>query len=642
MIGTSTHVGSEQNTEARGIGPALPAATAPVHRQVWAVADREPASVAVQDGDGELTYGDLRPGARRLAAQLTNLGCHPGGRVAVVCEPSIAMVVALLGVLEADAAYVPVDLSLPNARIQAILSDASVSAVVADGRGREVLGSALPWHAATEDLAVATLHAEGAPATAATGDAAYVIYTSGTTGEPKGVVVGHAQLTASTTARELIYPGTSTFLLVSPLAFDSSVAGIWGTLTAGGRLIVASAEQTRDVEQLVGLIAQHGVTRTLCIPSLYGQILDLVESDPAGPLSTLDTVIVAGEPLPERVLRRHFAIHRAGVALVNEYGPTEATVFATYRRYLSPGPVTIGHPIPGARLYVLDEQGRPAEPGVEGELYIGGAGVADGYLGRPEATARAFLPDPFAPQAGARMFRTGDMVRWTADGELCFVGRRDHQVKIRGHRVELGAVEAELRRVPRVKDAVVLPNPAATQLTAFVTTAEPTSKTALRQHLAERLPPVMVPATFHTVPQFPLTPNGKVDRDRLAETLRSAGAGPADDHLAQVGPTAKDGTVARVSAAWAQVLKIDNVPADVNFFDLGGHSLAMFQLQDALEHHTGTRPSIVALFRHTTVAEQASYIDGGSPGPAGTATTQERARAARTARIQRAKGGRSG
>ncbi|WP_165945601.1 non-ribosomal peptide synthetase [Micromonospora sp. KC606] len=637
MTGVSGPFGSVGDPTGWGTGPALPAATVPVHHRVWAIAAETPTVVAVQGGGRQLSYGDLRVGADRLRDRLVGLGCRPGSRVAIACEPSVAMVTALLGVLQADAAYVPVDLSLPPARIQAILSDAGVSAVVADGRGWEVLGLGASWPAAAEELAAVEVPADAAPAT--TAGAAYVIYTSGTTGEPKGVVVGHEQLGASTTARAMTYPGAARFLLVSPLAFDSSAAGIWGTLTTGGRLVVASAEQRRDIEQLVGLIARHDISRMLCIPSLYGQILDLAERDDTADISSLETVIVAGEALPDRILRRHFTVQRAGVALVNEYGPTEATVFATYRRYLAPAAVTIGRPIPGARLYVLDEQGRHVGPGVDGELYVGGPGVAEGYLGRPEATARAFLPDPFAPRAGGRMFRTGDLVRWSATGELCFLGRRDHQVKIRGHRVELGAVESELRRAPGVEDAVVLPDPGHTGLAAFVTVATAIPETALRQHLAEHLPPVMVPATVRTVPRFPLTANGKVDRARLAEVLGSADAGQVDGEPARSAAPAADATVARVSAAWAQVLKVGNVPVDANFFDLGGHSLTMFELQEALEQHTGTRPSIVALFRHTTVAEQVSYIDGRAPISAGSATTQARAQAARSARIRRAKGG---
>ncbi|GAA0732761.1 non-ribosomal peptide synthetase [Dactylosporangium roseum] len=610
---------------------------APVHEQVFAVARHSPAQVAVSGPGSALTYGELRQHAERLSARLCDAGCGPGARVGVVCEPSADMTVAVLGVLASGAAYVPIDITLPPARVRAVLADADVSAVVADTPGVPVVTGALdgsPGRALASPGEALTVFQVNATGRTPAGPAAYVIYTSGTTGEAKGVVVEHEQLTASTRARLSIYPGAATFLLVSPLAFDSSAAGIWGTLTSGGHLVIASADQVRDADRLVSLIAQHRVTRMLCIPSLYGRVLDAAERDGTVPLASLDVVIVAGETLPESLLRRHFAVHGDDVALVNEYGPTEATVFASYRWFSAPGPVTIGRPIPGARLYILDESRRPVAPGVEGELYIGGAGVARGYLGKPDATARAFVADPFDPDPAARMFRTGDVARWAPDGELEFLGRRDHQVKIRGHRVELGAVEEQLRLTANVKDAVALPDATGEQLIAFVTASGEISEAAVRDQLRAHLPAVMVPAV-HVVPEFPLTPNGKVDRARLAEQVRAEAARAAVVSTAER-PSPHTSKLAQVRAAWARVLNIEEVPVDVNFFDMGGHSLAMFRLQDALEEFTGSRPPVLALFRHTTVAEQVSYLESQGSGPA--EPSQARTRAART---RRTRGGRS-
>jgi amino acid adenylation domain-containing protein len=439
-------------------------------------------------------------------------------------------------------------------------------------------------------------------------DAAYLIYTSGSTGEPKGVLVEHAQLAASTLARRMVYPGRPVFLLVSPVAFDSSVAGLWGTLTAGGRLVIATADEVRDPEALVRLVDRHRVTRLLCVPSLYRVLLDAADRVGAERLRSLESVIVAGEDLPEALVRRHFA-DGGTASLVNEYGPTEATVWASYHRFAGPGPVSIGGPVPGARLYVLDEFGNQVGPGTEGELYIGGAGVARGYFGRPAATAEKFVDDPFTERPGARMYRTGDRVRWTAGGTLEFLGRRDHQVKVRGHRVELGAVEAALRAIPGVRDAVVVPDDAKTRLTGFTLVDPGTAIESVRDQLASRLPAVMVPASIRVLDSFPLSVNGKVDRAALA----AAASRPVPPTGTLAGGGAIDGTTAKVAAAWAEVLGMADVPADVNFFDLGGQSMAVFQLQDALESRTGSRPSVVALFRHTTVAAQAALIrDGGA------------------------------
>ncbi len=300
------------------------------------------------------------------------------------------------------------------------------------------------------------------------------------------------------------------------------------------------------------------------------------------------------------------------VALVNEYGPTEATVWASYRRYNTPGPVSIGVPVPGVRLYVLDDRLRPVPRGAEGELFIGGAGVSHGCFGRPEATARVFLDDPFTEVAGARMYRTDDLVRWTDDGTLDFLGRRDHQVKIRGHRIELGSVEAGLCALPGVREAVVVPDTTGTCLTGFVLAPSLPASRDLRGQLARSLPAPMVPARIEVPDAFPRTVNGKTDRARLRSRTDEPRpvAPPAPAAAAATGLA--DDPAAAVAAAWAEVLKVSEVPTDVNFFDLGGHSLAMFQLQDALERHTGRRPPIVALFRHTTVATQAVLVrDGG-------------------------------
>ena len=577
-----------------------------VHEMVAAIAGERPSDVAVCSGGEQISYGRLDAWARHIAADLAAAGAGRGDRVAILAEPSIAMVAATLGVMMSGAAYVPVDLSQPDQRISAILADAQVTAAVvtASASGR-LADAAFPRillgpPAAPRGLAPGALD----PVTAA--DAAYLTYTSGSTGAPKGVVVEHGQLAASTRARHAVYPGRCVFLLVSPLAFDSSVAGLWGTLSTGGCLVVASADEVRDAESLVRLISRHRVTRTLCVPSLYGVILDAAARLGAEHLSSLETVIVAGEALPETLVERHFALLL--VPLVNEYGPTEATVWASYHRFTRPGPVSIGQPIPGASLYVLDEHMNPVSPGAEGELYIGGGGVARCYFGRPEETARSFLGDPFAGRPDARMYRTGDLVRWNPVGTLDFLGRRDDQVKIRGHRLELGAVEATLRGVAGVRDAVVLPNADKTALVAFVITAAPEITAApditaasVREDAAVLLSPPMLPAEIRVLERYPLNSNGKVDRAALRRDIEAPR--PASE-MFSVG----DQLTAKVTAAWAEVLNTSDFPADMNFFDLGGHSLSVFKLQDALDRRLGVRPPIIKLFQHTTVTAQVAMI----------------------------------
>ncbi|MBK3580965.1 AMP-binding protein, partial [Streptomyces sp. MBT65] len=350
--------------EALGNGPALPRAEpAPVHELVARFARVTPTATAVSSGDSAIGYRALDAWADRIADRLARAGVRRGSRVGVLVGPSTAMVATVLGVLRAKAAYVPVEPAHPDRRIADVLADARVAAVVVDRAGADrVSGLCLPLIVVEETngteqdtTTAATPDPDAADEDPLTGDdPAYLIYTSGSTGEPKGVEVGHRELAASTLARRTVYPGRPTFLLVSPLAFDSSVAGLWGTLTAGGHLVVAGPDEVRDPERLSRLVERHGVTRLLCVPSLYSVLLDAAERYGTERLRTLETVITAGEPLPTELMHRHFALHGRPVALVNEYGPTEATVWASYRRYDAPGPVSIGGPVPGVRLYVLD------------------------------------------------------------------------------------------------------------------------------------------------------------------------------------------------------------------------------------------------------------------------------------------------
>ncbi|NUS82498.1 MAG: non-ribosomal peptide synthetase [Streptomyces sp.] len=610
-------------------------------------ADR-PTAVAVRCGDIAVTYGELVSWSRQLSHRLAAAGVGAGDRVALLAEPSAAMIASVLGVLGAGAAYVPVDLAQPDARVATILHDAQVAAVVTTAHTRHrAPGSHLPVVTVPDVPGEEPDAAASGSFAAAAGpaDPAYLIYTSGSTGEPKGVIVEHRNLAASTRARLMVYPDpeTPTFLLVSPLAFDSSVAGIWGTLQAGGCLVVASADELRDADRLVSLVSRHRVTRTLCVPTLYGLLLDAAERAGTAPLASLRQVIVAGEALPQPLVDRHFAVHSAAarssvVDLVNEYGPTETTVWATFHRFTGVEPVSIGGPVPGARLYVLDDELQPVPPGAEGELFIGGAGVTRGYFGRPEATAAVFLDDPFAAGPGARMYRTGDLVRRNADRRLDFIGRKDDQVKVRGHRVELGAVESSLRPLEGVQEAVVLPDAQGTGLIGFVASREGADPVALRRALAEQLPPAMVPGELRVLPELPRNLNGKVDRARLRKL---AAEPPAARPPAA--PLSDDPLTAQVAAAWTDVLGVATVPLDVNFFDFGGNSLAMFKLQDALEKHCGLRPSVVSLFQETTVTAQTTLIrasreHGEDTAPASSA---EAARKARTARLrqQRARKG---
>jgi amino acid adenylation domain-containing protein len=521
-----------------------------VHELFQAQAARTPEAVAVVCGDERVSYAELEARANGLACHLGGLGVRPDDRVAVCAGRGVPMIVALLGVLKAGGAYVPLDPSYPQTRLRFMLADSAPVAVLADG-------SAPGWAEGWDTVDVTrSFTGDAPPAVGVTPrHLAYVIYTSGSTGQPKGVMVEHRNAVASTFARSLVYPAPRRFLLLSSFSFDSSVAGIFGTLTRGGTLVVADAGAARDPRRLAAEIVGQNVDSLLCVPSLYQRILDELPDDPP-----LARVIVAGESPPAALVtasRRRCP----RTELFNEYGPTEATVWCTVHRCAEgEDPVPIGRPVANARVYVLDGRGEPVPVGVAGELCVGGAGVARGYLNRPELTAERFVTDRFA---GGRMYRTGDVARWLPGGSLEFLGRRDHQVKVRGYRVEPGEVEACLASCAGVREAVVVVRQDA--LVAYYTGEEVPAQ-SLRAFVARAVPDYMVPAAFVRLEALPLTPGGKLDRAALPA--------PGGDAVARREYQAPRGQAEEVLAGiWSGLLGVDRVGRHDNFFDLGGHSL---------------------------------------------------------------------
>lgn len=422
-----------------------------------------PDALAIASDDEDLSYAELDRRVKNLACRLTGLGIGRDKGVPVFAERSTAAVVAMLAVIYAGGAYVPIDPAYPEQRVRHVLDD--VSEMFLKSAGRPVvltqghLRNRLP--SGDFDVIVVDDGATAAPesdapeilATAAAGDLAYIIHTSGSTGRPKGVMVSHRNLVNSTTARAHAYlEPLKSFLLLSSIATDSSIVGIFWTLSTGATLVLPRGRQEQDIQQLAALFSERQVTHTLCVPSLYDQIL---ENSDIAQLSTLRAVIVAGESCgADLVLRHHQLLPQ--VALYNEYGPTEGTVWASVARLAPEQPVTIGRPIANVTLYVLDEHLQAVPAGLPGELYIGGAGVAQGYLNRPQQTAEAFLPDPFQPAPNARLYRTGDRVRHTVEGEIQYLGRVDNQIKVRGFRVEPEEIERCLVTHPGIDEVVVV------------------------------------------------------------------------------------------------------------------------------------------------------------------------------------------
>jgi amino acid adenylation domain-containing protein len=566
-----------------------------IHEQVVDAANRWPNRTAVVAGENSLTYAELKQRSLALAHVLHGHGVSRQTRVGVRLSPSVDAVVAVLAVLRAGGTYVPLHPNDPPARIRAVLDDAGVDLLVTEST--DILGvtTVQPWNDVGDDASRVAMP-EARPE-----DAAYVIYTSGTTGEPKGVVVEHSSLANSTAARHMVYPGTHTFLLLSPLSFDSSMAGLWGTLAAGGCLVVAEADEVRDPRRILEIIRRHSVTIMLSVPALYASVLDAAKRDAIDPAESLSTVITAGESLPDATLAQHFAWH-SEADLVNEYGPTETTVWSTFRRLRHGDRIDIGGPAPGSNLYVLDRHRNLMPRGAVGELYIGGERVARGYLGKPELTDQVFLRDPFAEER-SRMYRTGDWVRWNDDGGLSFLGRRDQIVKLRGHRVDLGAVESLTRSLEGVVDAAVLVAPSGSTLDAFVVVDGDRDVESLRARLGELLPPPTVPSVLHRVDRLPRTSRSKVDRDALM-ALRSGSVG--DGTRTALASETHGDVLAAIHAAWCDVLEVPTVAHDLNFFDAGGHSLLVPLLQAEIEDRLDITIDIVELFSATTVAAQSA------------------------------------
>ncbi|WP_391858379.1 amino acid adenylation domain-containing protein [Streptomyces silvisoli] len=564
-------------------------------------AARTPDASAV-DGPRQLTYAQVDRAANRLAHQILRRGAGPETVVALALPRGPEMVVAQLAVAKAGGAFLPVDPNYPEQRREFMLRDADAHLVLDDPG--QVWAAHGPDTAPTDADRPAALTAD---------HPAYVIYTSGSTGTPKGVLVTHrglASFAASAAEQYTAGPGDRVLQFASP-SFDASVLELCVSLLTGATLVTGE-EGPLVGDRLAQVLADRRISHALIPPAA----LATVPAGTAGALPHLRTLIVGAEACPADLVERW----APGRRMINSYGPTEATVVATWTGPLSPGAGAppIGRPAGAGWVHVLDAALRPVPPGVTGELYVAGPGLARGYLNGPGLTARRFVADPFGAP-GERMYRTGDLVSWGSDGQLRFVGRADDQVKLRGFRVEPGEIESALRRSPVVRDAVVVvradgPSGEAAagpgRLVAYVVPAAATqdrlAPAQLREHLARQLPPHMVPSVFVPLDRLPLTPNGKTDRRAL----------PAPDptHLASGPRTApRTDTERRIARIWADVLGLEEVGAHDNFFHLGGDSILSMQVVSRLRRdglHLATRD----LFTHQTVAELATVVRTASQG----------------------------
>ncbi|MEU2420831.1 amino acid adenylation domain-containing protein [Streptomyces sp. NPDC007851] len=568
-----------------------------------------PGLPAVRCGTEVLSYAELQARANRLARRLVAFGVGAEDVVAVAMERSAELLVVLLAVLKAGGAYLPIDTDYPAERISFMLADARPVLLLTAGSAAAGLPEApVPvWNLdrpgpATPDTAATDLTDADRRGPLRDLHPAYVIYTSGSTGRPKGVVVTHRALLDYVAWIAETYPGArGAALLHSSISFDITATALYAPLVVGGCVLVAPLEHDPRLE---AWLAEHPYTLLVCTPSH----LALLDALPPVFLPTGD-LLVLGEQLTAEALEVSLR-RRPGVRAHNLYGPTEATVACTeYRieagRSPASGPVPIGRPQPGNTAYVLDGRLRPVPVGVKGELYVGGPGLARGYLRRPGLTAQRFVADPFGPP-GSRMYRTGDVARWRADGNIEFLGRVDDQVKIRGFRIEPGEIEATLVRHPGVARAVVAAQGAApdgVHLVGYVVPAEGARPDAaeLRRFAARTLPEYMVPAVVVTLDEVPMTANGKVDRGALPRPEFGGAA---------VGRAAHGAMEKLLSGLFAEVLRLDGAGPDDDFFRLGGHSLLAARLVGLIRSATGRQLGIRELFEAPTVAELARRLEG--------------------------------
>lgn len=599
-----------------------------IHELFEQAVRQSPNAVAVTCGERSITYFELNAHANQLAHYLRDqVQLNPDTLVGLSLDRSVDLVIGIVAILKSGCAYVPLDPTYPESRLAYMLADAKPKIVITS----EDLARRLPLGEQSViciDCATTYENISAQPrdniSTAEIGlearHLAYVIYTSGSTGMPKGVQVEHRNLVASTLSRlEFYQTPLSAFLLLSPCGFDSSVAGIFWSLISSAKLVIAQQEQIQSLPTLVNLIQQQRINYLLAIPSLYKELLLLLQKQAD---VALDGVILAGEALPTAVVHAHEQLFGADCDLFNEYGPTEATVWSTahkVERGFNGMRVPIGRSPNLGTLYVFNEQLTLCPPGTLGELYVGGAGIARGYLNRNDLTLSRFVTNPLAEHSCAndnRLYRTGDLVRWLADGSLEFFGRVDNQVKIRGYRIELGEIENRLAQCDGVESVAVQRHDTATgeTLVAYVI-AQAYSPQGHKQAISQiedwarqHLPDFMQPSQYVMVDSFPLSPNGKLDRKALMTLSMETVSEPYQP------PTTT--TEKYLCVLWQDLLKRDTIGVRDNFFRLGGHSLLASRMIGRVNEDFRVSVPVKTLFDRQTVEDFAKYIDSSTPAVA--------------------------
>ena len=583
-----------------------------LHELFEAQVRRRPDAVAVLAGDATLTYAELDRRANRLAHALRRLGVAPEARVGICLERAVELVVAILGVLKAGGAYVPLDPGYPRERLAFMLEDAKVAVLLTQARLRAAVpAGTTPCVCLDADAGALAREPDHAPASDVTAEhLAYVIYTSGSTGRPKGIALRHTGVVNNLVDlnRSFAIGPADRVLAISSPSFDMCVYEVLGTLEAGGAIVLPEAARERDPAHWAALMHRHGVTVWNSAPPLLGMLVEHAEAHGLR-FDALRVAILGGDWVPVTMPDRLRA-RAPGVRVVVLGGATEASIHSIVYPVDRTDPtwrsIPYGRPMRNQRAYILDRHVELVPVGVPGELYLGGVGLARGYVDRPDLTAEKFLPNPFGGP-GERIYRTGDLARWRPDGTIELLGRIDFQVKIHGHRIELGEIVAALKTHPAVQHAVVVARedrPGVKRLVAYVV-ADPAARPSpgeLRALLRDRLPGYMVPSAVVLLDRLPLSPNGKVDR----RALPPPDPGRPDLGTPLVAP--RTPLEAALAALWAELLGLDRVGVEDDFFELGGSSIQAAQLVNRLQERLGEIVHVVAVFDAPTVAALAAYL----------------------------------
>lgn len=576
-----------------------------IHFLFEAQVAKTPDAVAVVFEEQQLTYQELNNRANQLAKYLCNLGVKPDVLVGISVERSIEMLVGLLGILKAGGAYVPLDPKYPQERLSYMLADSGIKVLLTQQSLLETLPptSVRVVCLDTDWQMIECQPEDNLERESFLGNLAYVIYTSGSTGKPKGVLIEHQGLCNLAQVHRNIFDvkSTSNVLQFASVSFDASVSEIFMALTSGATLVLGTASQLMPGDDLRQILVERGITHVTLPPSVLA-VLSINE------LPALGQIIVAGETCPSELVNQW----SVGRRFFNAYGPTESTVCATIAEINEDSEkITIGRPIANTQVYILNSYLQPVPIGVIGELYIGGDGLARGYLNRRELTAEKFMFNPFSNQAEARLYKTGDLARYLPDGSIEFRGRADNLVKIRGFRIELGEIETTLAQHSDVSEAVVIVRedvPGDQQLVAYIVSESQSTATSskLRSFLKAKLPNYMVPSAFVTLTKLPLTPNGKINRRALPKPDGSNNL-EKDTYVAP-----RNELERQIATVWKQVLHLEKVGTHENFFDLGGHSLLLAQVQSKLGKQLqgiiDKDISVMNLFTYPTISELAQYL----------------------------------